>query len=355
MMGYIECRSARQRNRRGVIVMLLLVISQIAFATTWAPAYPYTQRTEGGEITCRSVPYGVRDGPFGLGETFVYRKGQLLYSVEKYFSKPFLTHGHGRYLISIDFHAFHPDHDIRILGGDDDGIRGEDNRSDTKVIHIYDQGVLLSTVAFGDLRVDSSKIRVNMHGGWFAWCYSAPEQGSSALQESMAKHPAFIEADRLCLITADGQLIEIDVPSGEVVGRSIAVETLKKRSDWSPSNFKRRYERVKYPDKFHLPSLKDGRSLEMAVADLLGMSVPREHGQAEVDIYVHTLLINREGRCEQAYVTVTSKKGGAEATQALEERVLAWVKEQKFDIRSIPRGFDKFKYSGFLLLVGKSG
>lgn len=328
----------------------MLGMGQIALGTTWAAAYPFTQRTEGGAVICRSVPYGVYDGPTGLGETFVYGKGKLLYSIERYFSIPFLTYGDGRYVVSIDFHVFGTTHDTYILDESGSAIQEVEHGPSPKVIHIYDRGVLLNAVALGDLALDHTKVRTNNSGGWFAWGFSAPEEGATALDERMAKHPAFIDGDRLCLIAADGQLIEIHIPSGDIVGRSVAAETLTKRSDWSASTYKRKYERVKYPDKFFLPPLKDGRSMEMAVCDLLGMKVAEEHGKVDVELYFHTLLINRAGRCELAYVSVTSQEGRAVTTRTQEERILAWLKDQTFDIHSIPRGFNKFKYTNFIFL-----
>jgi hypothetical protein len=325
-------------------------MGQVAQATTWAPVYSFTQRTEGGAITCRSVPYGVHDGPAGLGETFVYSKGKLLYSIDKYFSTSFFTHGNGRYLVSIDFHVSYPNHVTHIIDGSGIVIKEKENEPDARVIHIYDQGVLHHSIAFGDLRVDRSKVLTNTQGGWFAWNYTAPEQDASALLQKMAKHPAFVEGDRLCLIAADGQLIQIHIPSGDFVGRSTAAETLDKRLDWSPSTFKRKYERVKYPDKFFLPPLKDGNSLGNAVAELLGMVASDEYDEVDLNIYLHTLLINDQGRCELAYITVTPKQGMDTATGALEELLVAWMKEQSFDTRSMPRRFPKFKYSDFIRL-----
>jgi len=350
MMSAILDRSARRPAWRGAWAVVVLMLGQVAHATTWAAVYPYTQRTEGGAITCRSVPYGVHDGPAGLGETFVYNKGQLLYSIDKYFSTPFHTFGNGRYVVSIDFHVSYPNQVTHILDESGTVIREEENEPDAKVIHIYDQGVLLKTIAFSDLRVDRSKVRTNTNGGWLAWDYVAPELDGTTLQTRMAKHPDFVEGDRLCLIAADGQLIEIRIPTGEVVARSVAEVPLAQRADWNPPSIKRRYERVKYPEKFFLPSLEDGRTLEKATADMLGMLVAeRDEQRADLEVYLHTLMINRQGRCEVVYATVTPL-GGKKPDGVLQGQYVTWIQQQAFETRTIPRGFSKFKYSGFLRL-----
>jgi len=45
-----------------------------AFATSWDPNYAYIQTSENSKIKSHSVPYGVDDGPNGLGQIFDYSK-----------------------------------------------------------------------------------------------------------------------------------------------------------------------------------------------------------------------------------------------------------------------------------------
>jgi len=110
-----------------------------------------------------------------------------------------------------------------------------------------------------------------------------------------------------------------------------------------------------------LPDLENGQSLEVALAQLPGFNakdVGRDN--AAVQLYFHTLLINREGHCEKVYVTVTHRsdlnkdfgedksrqnRQEAEETQA---KVTAWLQEQVFQTNTIPWKFQKFKYCDFV-------
>jgi hypothetical protein len=344
------------RYRKGHIlqgrVWLILVFVLFALgakATTWSPVYPFVQRTGDGKVSCRSVPYGVRDGPRGLGETFVYDGGRLLYSIDKYFSSPFFTCQNGRYLATVDFHlSYRADLILREDGGLPERKVVE---PDGGTIRVYDEGILLKTISFSELAVPLASAYVNEASDRLSWNFETSED--DPLLVKMAKYPAFVEGDTLYLITADDQLIKVHMPTGAIAGRSVASVTLVVRKAWDPQGVKRKYERVKYPDKFFLPPLKDGRSMAEATASLFGMTAMEEHKRdADLVIYVHTLLLNDHGRCELVYATVASKEGKVD-DQELKRRFEAWVFEQVFDTRSMPRKSPKFKYSGFVFLDRK--
>lgn len=58
------------------LTLLLSLFTVCSFATTWAPIYAYTQKTENGKVKSISYPYGVYNGGFGPGETSDVTEGE---------------------------------------------------------------------------------------------------------------------------------------------------------------------------------------------------------------------------------------------------------------------------------------
>lgn len=332
---------------------LLTIFAVTAFATTWAPIYPYTQKTEDGKIKSYSVPYGVYDGGYGPGQTFVYSNGKLLYSIDKYFSTPFFTTNNGQYLIEFDFFLNYRQ-PFEIV--DDSGkVTIEPVLYDGKAVTIYKDGKLFKTIDFSELKIDTSKIKINEVGNWFSWNYMVTDTTKDALKNKMDQHPAFIEMDKLYLITVDNQLIVIEVTTGQITDRKNGYETLKQKSNWTPTIFKRKYKKVKYPDKFLLPELQNGKTIDQGLAELLNKRVSNgDRDSAVIQIYFHTLLINKEGKCEDVYTSPSLRKGTPKDNYIddpkLKIEIEDWIKQQTFNTSTFPRGFQKFKYTDFVYL-----
>jgi hypothetical protein len=332
---------------------LLTIFAITAFATTWAPIYPYTQKTEDGKVKSHSFPYGVNDGGYGPGQTFVYSNGKLLYSIDKYFSTPFFTTNNGQYLIEFDFYLNYRQTD-RII--DDSGkITIQPIVYDGKAVNIYKDGILFKTIDFIELKIDTSKIKINEFGNWFAWNYKFDDTTKDDLKKKMYQHPAFIENDKLFLITSDNQLIGIQIATGQITDRQNAYETLKQKSSWTPTTFKRKYKKVKYPDKFLLPELQNGKTIDQGLAELLNKKISDgDRDSAVIQIYFHTLLINKEGKCEDVYTSPSIRKDTNKDSYIddpkLKIEIEDWIKQQTFKTNSFPRGFQKFKYTDFVYL-----
>lgn len=330
---------------------LLTILAVTAFATTWAPIYPYTQKTEEGKVKSHSVPYGVYDGGYGPGETFVYANGKLLYSIDKYFSAPFFTTNNGHYLIEFNFYLNY----LQSMGINDSGeMTFEPIVYDGKAINIYKDGKLYKTIDFTELKIDTSKIKVNVSGSWFSWNYNLNDTTKDALKKKMHQHPAFIENDKLYLITTDNQLIAIEIATGQITNRQNAYEELKQKSNWTPTTFKRKYKKVKYPEKFLLPELQNGKTIAQGLAEHLNKRISNgERDSAVIQIYLHTLLINKEGKCEDVYSSPSTrkeKKDNYTDDPQLKIEIEHWLKQQTFNTKTFPKGFQKYKYTDFVFL-----
>jgi hypothetical protein len=226
---------------------------------------------------------------------------------------------------------------------------------DGKAVNIYENGKLFKTIDFSELKIDTSKIKVNEFGNWFSWNYSGVDTTKDALKKKMYQHPAFIENNKLYLITADNQLIAIEVATGQVTYQQNAFETLKQKTNWTPTTFKRKYKKVKYPDKFLLPELQNGKTIDQGLAELLNKRISDgDRDSAVIQIYFHTLLINTEGKCEVVYtspsVRKATKKDNYIDDPKLKIEIEDWIKQQTFKTKTFPKGFQKFKYTDFVYL-----
>ncbi|MBI3233946.1 MAG: hypothetical protein HYZ42_07870 [Bacteroidetes bacterium] len=133
---------------------------------------------------------------------------------------------------------------------------------DGEAVHIYIDGKLFKTIKFSELNIDTSKIMINEYVNRFAWKYRIHNNTKDALKMKMLEHPDYIENDKLYLIAADNQLIAIEIATGQITRQPDAYEILKQRSKWNPTKFDRKFDKVIYPDKFLLPTLQNGKSIE---------------------------------------------------------------------------------------------
>lgn len=328
---------------------LITIYTVASFATSYGPVYPYTQMTEDKRVKSISVPYAVNDGGYGPGQTFVYAKGRHLYTIDKYFLTPFFTINNGQYLVEFNFFLkFTPSSEV-IDGIGYLTVTPKNYKGDA--VNIYKDGKLFKTIDFTLLRIDTAKFRANR----LAWNYRIDSTNNDTLKMKMFKNPAFIENDKLYLITVDNQLIGIDVATGQITDRQNAYETIKEKTNWSPTIFKRVYNEITYPREFLLPKLISGKTIEQGLAKLLNKKAANDNRHsATIKIYFHTLLINKKGRCEVIY-TSTSIDGISNANAYIcerdfENKIEKWIKKQKFQTKTFPKGFLKYKYKDFVYL-----
>lgn len=322
------------------------------FATSWLPVYPYSQKTENGKVECKSYPYEVDKGPHGLGETFVYSGGRLLYTIDKYFYHPFFTANNGEYIIEYqtgsDFHI--PD----ILLYPNGKEMREPFVFDMDAVKIYKSGALSRLIHFSSLGIDTTKLDVNYNGHWVNWGYQNKIMNDS-LGSKMAKNPVFMEGGNIYLITCDDQLIGIQLSSGKIVSREKASSTLGKKRRWNPVSTPKEFFSVKYPeDGFYELKTIQGMELDSAILNLFGLtSTDVDRDKAKMRIDIRQLLINRDSVCEKTELVVEFRDEGTKKfnyNPGLSAELEKWVLLQRFDTLLIPEGFQKFCFSGIVYL-----
>jgi len=210
-------------------------------ATTWSPMHRYKQKTEDGAITCQSFPYGPHDGPHGLGETFVYSQGELLYSVDHYFSNLFFTADNGQYIVEFDFwlrydmpdRLISPDGSIEITATSYDGV----------AIYIYRNGQLTKKIEVAQLVPNETDLIIYPSPHRFEWTYHRSDSAVNPLKDKMEQYPVFLEGLNLSLITADKKLVEIDIATGSIRHKGDAYQAMQQKTNWSPAWPKRKYKK----------------------------------------------------------------------------------------------------------------
>lgn len=335
------------------LTILIFFTTVHTWATTWAPVYPYTQKTEKSEVKINSFPYDPFHGGTGPGETFVYHKDKLLYTIEKYFNGPFLTSEDGKYLIEIDFYLSFRN-PIRKVG-----VNGEIHQDqiiyDGNALRIYENGELKNTIKFSELKIDTSKIDINKIRNWFSWNYRSNDSTSS-LKKKMENSPAFIMDRELHLITSDNQLIILDIESSTQSNVQNAENYFSQKENWEPLEIKRKFHNVNYPEKFSLPKLVNGKSIEQALSEYLNKEPADDsRDSSTVKIYFHTLLINDKGECEDIYVSPSTRSDiqkdyDSSVDTTLKEKIEKWARNQKFDTMTFPKNFRMYKYLDFVYL-----
>lgn len=227
------------------------------------------------------------------------------------------------------------------------------NMTDGDAVTIYKDGIHFKTFSFHELHIDTSALKFNRTGyRWFDWSYSAKD--TTYLQRKMEYSPAYLEGDTLFLIAADNQLISIKIPTGKIISRQPAYETLILHPDYPLIKLTRKIYKVRYPEG--LPKLKGGKTVEHGLAELLHLQ-PSEGNQdsASLQIYFRSFLINKQGKCEDVDANPSKRSGirnyfEHEYDHQLGDEIEKWIMQQTFVTRTIPRRLKKFQYSTLVYL-----
>ena len=83
-----------------IVILEFLTIQ--CFGTTWAAAYPYTQKIDGQNIVIKAYSYSPYYGSPTIGITKVYSNNRLLYSIDRYYRENIFTSQDGQYLAVVN-------------------------------------------------------------------------------------------------------------------------------------------------------------------------------------------------------------------------------------------------------------
>jgi hypothetical protein len=370
--------------------ILLIVLSQTTFGTTWGAAYPYIQQIEGQNVVVKAIPYDPFSGSPMIGLTEVYLNNKLLYSIDKYYREKIFTSEDGEYLVVV-----HTSNSEGMLSYSSFGM--EHIKFNQKAIEVFKNGQPFKTFTVKDV-VDTTKFLNNERFlNWIYYvdleafqmakfgCESCKEvygrrvlrtidtseididdwekcrrecdsAGSKNTAVRISQNAIYVQGNSLFVLTSQHTVVKLNFAEMTIqqVGFDKEVPNIK---IFNPPTLKRKYKKLKYPEKFLLPELYNGKTIDQALAELLNKRVSIGHGDsAAIRIYFHTLLINKEGKCEQVYVSPSIRDDLKkdfmyfENDEKLKEIIEEWIKLQTFKTATIPKEFFKYNFEDFVYL-----
>lgn len=361
--------------------ILLTVLSQTAFGTTWSAAYPYTQKIDGQNVVVKAFPYAAYSGSPMIGVTKVYLNNKLLYTIDKYYRESIYTSNDGQYLVVI-----HTSNTAGITSYNSFGI--ERLNFNQPAIEVFKNGQPFKTFTLKDV-IDTTKLANN--GQFFHWGYNVDIeafdkaiwncnywrkdltrsdkkeclngdtafycrewiQGCDSLrifeqEKFIYANSIYIQDNSLIVLTNLDMVVKLDFK--EMTVQQIPFDKIvPDKKTFNPPKLNRKYKRVKMPDKFDQPNMKNGSSFEKGVADLFNLTVPDNTNEKSFCVFINHLVLNKEGKCIDFYGTVNDERiskyfSEESKNKEMTEKLNKWVKEQTFDTKLIPKGFDGYSF-----------
>lgn len=361
--------------------ILLTVLSQTAFGTTWSAAYPYTQKIDGQNVVVKAFPYAAYSGSPMIGVTKVYLNNKLLYTIDKYYRESIYTSNDGQYLVVI-----HTSNTAGITSYNSFGI--ERLNFNQPAIEVFKNGQPFKTFTLKDV-IDTTKLANN--GQFFHWGYNVDIeafdkaiwncnywrkdltrsdkkeclngdtafycrewiQGCDSLrifeqEKFIYANSIYIQDNSLIVLTNLDMVVKLDFK--EMTVQQIPFDKIvPDKKTFNPPKLNRKYKRVKMPDKFDQPNMKNGSSFEKGVADLFNLTVPDNTNEKSFCVFINHLVLNKEGKCIDFYGTVNDERiskyfSEQSKNKEMTEKLNKWVKEQTFDTKLIPKGFDGYSF-----------
>ncbi len=345
----------------------------------------------GQNVVIQAIPYDPYSGSPIIGITKVYLNKKLLYTIDKYYREKIFTSNDGQYLVVV-----HDSYSIDIQSETSFGLEKIDfNRP---AIEVFKNGQTFKTFTLKDV-IDTSKLA--FYDGSFYWGYyvdfegfQKAEFGCESCKEvygrrvlrtrdtseieiedwdeckrkcdsarfkntavRISKNSIYVDGNSLYVLTNQNMLVKLDFSEMSIQKISLdkVIPNLRR---FSPPTIKGKYHKIKYPVKFLLPELINGKTIGEGLAEFLNKRLAtKDSDSATIQIYFHTLLINKEGKCELVYVSSIVRNDIKKDFMyfrndvKLEKVIEDWIKQQTFKTTNIPRDFYKYKFSDFVFLM----
>ena len=372
------------KSYRLILTIILLTFSTVkCFGTTWAAAYPYIQQIEGQSVVVKAYSHAPYDGGPMIGITKVYSNNKLLYSIDKYYREKLFTSQDGQYLVIVRTSNSAGLTSYTLFG------REQINFNQT-VIEVLKNGIPFKTFTFKDV-IDTTQLVNN--GYLFNWDYSvdlkkfenaqfeceacrevygrrviktgntkqiSPKEWESCknacdslklkkTEMNIIKNSIFVMDNSLFILTNQNTVVALDFETLNIQQLPFEKIVPDKKS-FNPPKLKRKYKKIKLPDKFDEPNLKDGRSFEKGLADLLNLTI-HDYSKKEPEAYCAyiRLVLNKEGKCIDFYGKVHDMRINEfmideSIDKEMTDKLIKWLNEQKFDTKLIPKGFENYSF-----------
>jgi hypothetical protein len=358
----------------------------VATATTWSAAQPYKIVSAENDIIVEAIPYQ----PYHwspLGETRVYKAGRLLYTIDKYFREPVFTTSNGEYFIVVFNSNSYGVSSIVHFGQN----TIDKNRT---AIEIFKNGKPFKKYSMSDV-IDTSVLPNN--GVLYQWSYFVdwPREvikdvvSGCKICKDIWEEDVLISCDtneidivncEECRTECDSaalyeQLYRIEESSIGIKGDTLRILTSQRiliEVAFSPKSLQRipfdvskmnvpkittrkvEIKEIEMPDKFALPQLANGDTMETELRKLFA-DLGRYNGNDQVAVTISNLLIDSLGRCENLELTVVDiankdwdKHYYNYSAKKFYSILSNWIKLQRFDTSLLPPSFKKYSFYGFI-------
>lgn len=370
-------------NRRYIwATILLIVLTYSVYGTTWSAAYPYTQQIDGQNVVVKAFPYDPYSGSPMIGVTRVYFNNKLLYSIDKYYREKIFTSDDGQYLVVV-----YTSNSAGIASYTTFGTERPDY--DQTAIEVFKNGKPFKIFSLRDV-VDTTKLANN--GQFFSWGYFVDfeafrnaEDGCESCKEvynrkvlrtgdtsqiytdewelckrecdsvklkeieiKVSTNSSYVQNNSLFVLTNQNVIVKLDL--SEMTVQKIPFDKIvPDKKTFNPPKLNRKYKKIKLPDKFDEPNIKDGKSFEQEVADLFGLSIPNNKEKKIFCVFINYLVLDRNGKCVDFYGKVHDERISEflipeSVNKEMTEKLNKWVMEQTFETKLIPKAFDRYSF-----------
>lgn len=347
-----------------ITTLLLLLLFHTVSATTWAGAYPYSQRIEGQDVVVKAFSYDPYTSSPTLGITRVYYKNKLLYSIDKYYRERIFTSEDGEYLAVV-----YTSNSAGLSSYTTFGI--EKVNFNEPVIEIFKHGQPYRTFTLKEV-IDTTKL--NSNSQFFYWGYQldygfksveddceicrevygrrilrlgdTTEIDSEELKECLGAcdslellktelklyaNSVYVSNNKLFILTNQDMVVRLDFSDMSIQKIPLNV-FVPNKENYNPPKLHRKYKKIKLPDKFAEPRLKDGMSLAEGLSDLFGLTVTDSRDE-RYTVYIDYLVIDSEGKCVdyngKVYDREKSEWFSYESqNQEMNQKLEAWITNQ---------------------------
>ncbi|TNE78893.1 MAG: hypothetical protein EP332_12975 [Bacteroidetes bacterium] len=317
-------------SKQLLFCVLFLLKFHLLEATTWRAAMPYTQRIEGQSVKIKAQSYDPYIGSPMLGKTSVYHRNKLLYTLDQYYREPLYTSPDGQYLVLVRL--------TNSIGvGSYISGWGHVNYNQA-AIKIFKNGKAIKEYRLRDV-IDTAKLAQD--GNLFYWGYAKNLKRSKAVQdeceicresygkrllstcdtskikpeecalcraacdsaqllsteERLVKNPIYVSGDTLFILSNQQTVIKLSFHDLSLQ-ISPFEHVVPVKNEYKPPLLKRKYKKIRLPEKFEEPRLKNGKTLEESVAELLDLSVDHDF-KGRYAVYMGSLVIDKTGKCIQ--------------------------------------------------------
>ena len=333
------------------VAMLLANNVSFAQAEEGDPVLPYRLKSKKGKIKIHAFPYTPFSQNTGVGETYVFRKRKELYVIPKYISNPIFTYAKGDILVELKYNIMfnHPMSNQKNGGN----VENKSLEFDGNVVTIYKSGKLFESIHFSDLGLDTNKFEIHTYHHEIDWRYICTDSSNEKLVK-IGNQPYHVNGNILSLFTIDDEWIQVDIETGLIIDHKDIKEFISSSEKLDDEIIEKKFEPVMYPKKFTLPRLASGKSLKNGLSLYLNKLVAINYrDSAHVQIYVHELLVSKDGKCLEVDVSVSTRKNSTENfghifDEKLKEKIEKWIMGEMFISNSTPVAFPKFNFYGFI-------